>query len=475
MLSSTLFGAFTTPLTYVLLFVLLSTAIMQIRYVNKALQRFESTQVIPTQFVLFTLSVIIGSAVLYRDFERTTSEQAIKFVGGCLFTFFGVFLITSGRPRQEDEEEATLSDTEGIEETIGLAEQDRAGAPPPSSSRRAATPKSRGSSRGSHVSFKAANSNKPLPRVPPGSSSTTTTQKPLPIPIDEDTDEEDAPLLGGTNSWTDNTGEHHPIASSMPPLSSKPDGTTGAETPKPRPKSRPTTTITIPTSTPVGSTPPRFSLSSATDRPRFSLSSTADRPHTPRAPASTSRLHHVVYSPSPFSSTLSAVVGDKLLAMARGSLDGGEGLGSSGGDGRRGGTGWRASLFNNPLPPPGGNDAGAGARQEDRGIGVDRGGDAAGGNSNNAGLRGRARSLSHTLGGLAGWFGGSTAGGDGIVRGKKSDGGSSAEVEEGRAVIGEPLARAKTATGAGSASTSSGSSSSGSGSSGTRGARTDTL
>ncbi|KAL1838848.1 hypothetical protein VTJ49DRAFT_2171 [Mycothermus thermophilus] len=126
MLSSTLLGAFTTPVTYALVFVLLFTAIMQVRYVNKALQRFDSTQVIPVQFVLFTLSVILGSAVLYRDFERTTGEQAAKFIGGCLFTFFGVFIITSGRPRQEnDEDEVTLSDAEGIEETIGLADHDR--------------------------------------------------------------------------------------------------------------------------------------------------------------------------------------------------------------------------------------------------------------------------------------------------------------------------------------------------------------
>ncbi|KAJ4292207.1 hypothetical protein N0V88_005838 [Collariella sp. IMI 366227] len=165
MLSSTLLGAFTTPVTYVLLFVLLFTAIMQVRYVNKALQRFDSTQVIPIQFVLFTLCVIIGSAVLYRDFERTTSEQAVKFVGGCLFTFFGVFLITSGRPRQDDADEATLSDAEGIEETIGLADQDRA-APP--TQRRGSTPaRSRRSSRTSHTSFKDTPTiNKPLPHLP---------------------------------------------------------------------------------------------------------------------------------------------------------------------------------------------------------------------------------------------------------------------------------------------------------------------
>lgn len=119
MLSSALWRAFTTPVTYVLLVILLGTAIMQIRYVNKALQRFDSTQVIPVQFVMFTLCVILGSAILYRDFEKTTPEQAGKFVGGCLLTFFGVFLITSGRHQREEEEEELYSD-EGVEETIGL-------------------------------------------------------------------------------------------------------------------------------------------------------------------------------------------------------------------------------------------------------------------------------------------------------------------------------------------------------------------
>lgn len=83
---------------------------MQIRYINRALQRFDSTQVIPTQFVAFTLSVIIGSAVLYRDFESTTLPQALEFVGGCALTFFGVYLITSGRER--DEADSVVEDEE---------------------------------------------------------------------------------------------------------------------------------------------------------------------------------------------------------------------------------------------------------------------------------------------------------------------------------------------------------------------------
>jgi hypothetical protein len=96
---------------------------MQIRYINRALQRFDSTQVIPTQFVLFTLSVIIGSAVLYRDFENYTFERAGKFVGGCFLTFTGVYFITSGRIRSDDDESSYSADDE--EEAIGLLAGDR--------------------------------------------------------------------------------------------------------------------------------------------------------------------------------------------------------------------------------------------------------------------------------------------------------------------------------------------------------------
>jgi hypothetical protein len=122
MLSYTLWRAFTTPVTYVLLMVLIGTAVMQVKYVNNALRRFDSTQVIPVQFVMFTLSVIIGSAVLYRDFEKTAAENMAKFVGGCLLTFFGVYLITSGRSRVDPIEDEELSD-EAREERIGLTER----------------------------------------------------------------------------------------------------------------------------------------------------------------------------------------------------------------------------------------------------------------------------------------------------------------------------------------------------------------
>ncbi|KAF2143068.1 uncharacterized protein K452DRAFT_286696 [Aplosporella prunicola CBS 121167] len=113
MLSYTLLHALAFPVTYFMISVLVVTAIMQIKYLNRALMRFDATQVIPTQFVLFTLSVILGSAILYRDFEHTTGRDTGKFVGGCAMTFLGVWFITSGRPRDdEDDNDERAPETE---------------------------------------------------------------------------------------------------------------------------------------------------------------------------------------------------------------------------------------------------------------------------------------------------------------------------------------------------------------------------
>ncbi|KAK4163432.1 magnesium transporter NIPA-domain-containing protein [Cladorrhinum sp. PSN259] len=298
MLSSTLLGAFKTPVTYVLLLILLSTAIMQVRFLNKALQRFDSTQVIPIQFVLFTLSVIIGSAVLYGDFERTNLEQAIKFVGGCLLTFFGVFLITSGRPPHDEEDEATLSDAEGIEETIGLANQDRAtargvGTPEPprrgSNSTTAGRPR-----RSSRVSFKEGMTSKLSLKVP---------QKGDFINEEDDDHHDDAPLLGGP--WRDSTVPVHPGLGVHTISSESVPSTVISDTPTERYDH--TTLISITAATPeIPCTPPQ--------PPTILTTNTGNRPMTPAA-----RLAHLtgggpVISPSPFSSTLTAVVADTFLS-----------------------------------------------------------------------------------------------------------------------------------------------------------------
>ena len=48
---------------------------------------------IPIQFVFFTLSAIIGSAILYGDFRKARFHEVVTFLYGCAATFVGVFII----------------------------------------------------------------------------------------------------------------------------------------------------------------------------------------------------------------------------------------------------------------------------------------------------------------------------------------------------------------------------------------------
>ena len=69
--------------------------------------------VIPTQFVLFNLSAILGSAILYGDFRTVKFHQFVTFMYGCAATFAGVWVIAwEANSNEPDAEEAT-SDAEG--------------------------------------------------------------------------------------------------------------------------------------------------------------------------------------------------------------------------------------------------------------------------------------------------------------------------------------------------------------------------
>lgn len=275
MLSSTFLRAFTTPITYVLLIILLGTAILQIRYVNKALQRFDSTQVIPIQFVMFTLCVILGSAVLYRDFEKTTPQQAQKFVGGCLLTFFGVFLITSGRQHKDDDEDM-LVDELGVEETIGLMDQD--GNPTQVEADDVFVSRSRRSSKLSKVSFVDRGPHSPeTPTIQyqsPGSAGSSITEEFIP-PLDV-------------------------LSSSAPQAGSPALGT-----------------LLTPTATEVNRSVPPTPLGE-----QVGGTSYTERPVTPRLQTTGNIKYHgrPFISPSPLSSTVTAVVKDAFLRENEASL-----------------------------------------------------------------------------------------------------------------------------------------------------------
>ncbi|KAL7789823.1 DUF803 domain-containing protein [Trichoderma ceciliae] len=298
MLSTSFLGAFATPVTYALIFILLSTAIMQIRYVNKALSRFDSTQVIPIQFVMFTLCVIIGSAVLYRDFEKTTKKQAAKFVGGCLLTFFGVFLITSGRERRDDDEDR-LSETDGFEETIGLTQHD-------------------GSASSSALPQPQHEQQRPLPPPPPPKTPSRRSSRLSRVSFAETIKPDSAHgaveppsthYFESANSHAHlGGGEAHVLVSNpWQGLWVSPDPPRGART---------ISAESVLTRSGLGSTPVQpHPLASFRDT-QGTASHSTDRPVTPRAAHSSKSANHrsrPFISPSPFSSTVTTAVKDVIL------------------------------------------------------------------------------------------------------------------------------------------------------------------
>jgi hypothetical protein len=61
--------------------------------------------VVPIYYILFTLSTITGSAMLYQDFYNQPADAVVVFVFGCLLCFAGVALLTSGRVFMDEDGE----------------------------------------------------------------------------------------------------------------------------------------------------------------------------------------------------------------------------------------------------------------------------------------------------------------------------------------------------------------------------------
>ncbi|WVQ84801.1 hypothetical protein IAT38_006958 [Cryptococcus sp. DSM 104549] len=95
LLSENFFGAWREGVTWGCVAVVGGTSLGQIRWLNRALMRFQSKEVIPTQFVFFTLAAIIGSAVLYQEFRDIPFSRFINFAFGIATTFLGVHLLTT--------------------------------------------------------------------------------------------------------------------------------------------------------------------------------------------------------------------------------------------------------------------------------------------------------------------------------------------------------------------------------------------
>lgn len=296
---------------------------MQIKYVNRALRRFDATQVIPTQFVMFTLSVIIGSAVLYRDFEKESASDAGKFVGGCAMTFLGVYFITSARNKDEDEDEVLEEDEEAIRlatEGVYHDEPEHQNDMRPDARRRSTAPLAHTISINGYKDAE--------PSSPPQSPHRSTLAENIPPQITRTSTNQTVSLIDGEASEPASFAEPSPLADNpwvAPEQQSSAARKSMQKLLRPLDKILPSsephqlpTTLKSTTSEPILPTEVTFQ---SDERPRTPPNASHDGhlpviPHTPDGAHSQARHSISDFIPGPFTSTLSsplsAIVADSL-------------------------------------------------------------------------------------------------------------------------------------------------------------------
>ena len=82
------------PVTYIILFCMLTTIFMQLHWLTIALQWFDAVYVIPVFQCLFITVTIIGGAVYFKELSHFGLLQAVMFPLGVGFILVGIVLLS---------------------------------------------------------------------------------------------------------------------------------------------------------------------------------------------------------------------------------------------------------------------------------------------------------------------------------------------------------------------------------------------
>ncbi|XP_071454956.1 magnesium transporter NIPA2 [Hetaerina americana] len=81
--------------TWLLLAVLVGCIIVQMNYLNKALDVFNTSVVTPVYYVLFTTLVICASAILFREWQHMSAEDVLGSLCGFFTVIVAIFLLNA--------------------------------------------------------------------------------------------------------------------------------------------------------------------------------------------------------------------------------------------------------------------------------------------------------------------------------------------------------------------------------------------
>ncbi|XP_026546273.1 NIPA-like protein 2 [Notechis scutatus] len=90
----------TYPIFYLMLILMTSTCIFQVKFLNQAVEIYGSAQVIPLNYVLSTLSSILAGAMFYHEFQGAGFLSSFMSLFGCSLTFIGVSIISQNRSKE---------------------------------------------------------------------------------------------------------------------------------------------------------------------------------------------------------------------------------------------------------------------------------------------------------------------------------------------------------------------------------------
>ena len=79
---------------WIFLFILIVTAIAQVKYLNDAIAIFDNTEVVPTHYVCFTLLSVLGATIVYREYEIPSNARGCPQWITLHFFLDGVFRLT---------------------------------------------------------------------------------------------------------------------------------------------------------------------------------------------------------------------------------------------------------------------------------------------------------------------------------------------------------------------------------------------
>jgi len=93
---------FSHPSTYVFMIISALCILVQMNYLNKALDLFTTNVVNPMYFVGFSSATFVASLILFQGFTESDTSNTISLVSGFVVTFLGVHLLNLSRQVEED-------------------------------------------------------------------------------------------------------------------------------------------------------------------------------------------------------------------------------------------------------------------------------------------------------------------------------------------------------------------------------------